>query len=409
MSGRALQIVGETGHLDQDPPDEVYDVERASIQTDGIEAWTAEDRARGVRVREPSRGRREPRIPLLSVAEIMAPLPPIPYLVEAFDICPGAPTLAAGLGFSAKTLLTHAAALAVATGAPAWGKYAVRQGGVILLDYEQGEHLTRRRIQRMARGMALVPEGNSLRLASMPRMYLDSEGDEKNPSAEDELTALCKGVALLIVDSLSAACPTLEENSASARKTLDMLGRVSEATGCVAIVIHHARKPSQNDVGGARNAIRGSGAIFDACGSVLVFERRADATIQITHEKARTSGKPHAPITLAIVDTPDGGLAIEDVTASAPSDRGQPLDHTRRAILAYLTEHGAAPTKGALVERLRLRRNSVFAALAELEGEGAVEVCPARRGHPGSIRLTTEEQTSERAPVLPDSDSEVGE
>lgn len=384
------------GNVDYPELDRAPDSERVAIQ--------------GEPNRAAQRMPADPRIRLLDVAAIMAPLPPIPYLLEALDICPGAPTLAAGLGFAAKSLITHAAALAVATGAPAWGAYPVRQGRVILLDYEQGQHLTRRRLQRMARGMALVPEGDALRLASMPRMYLDDAGDEKTPSAEEELETLCKGAALLVVDSLSAACPTLEENSASSRKVLDMLGRVSEATGCVVLVIHHARKPSQSDVGGARNAIRGSGAIFDACGSVLVFERRADATIQITHEKARTSGKPHAPITLSITDTPDGGLVIEDVTASAPTDRGQPLDHTRRAVLAYLTEHGSAATKGALIERLRLRRTSVLAALAELEEEGAIEICPARRGHPGSIRLTTEEQTGEpAAPVLPESDREVSE
>src|SRR5690606_30306854 len=127
-----------------------------------------------------SRKAATPRIQLMGVSEIFAQLPPIPYLLEALDICPGAPTLIAGLGFSAKTLIAHALGLSVACRQLALEAYPVRAGKVIFLDYEQGQYLTRRRIQRMARGMGLVPEGDSLRIACMPRLYLDDEGDDKN-------------------------------------------------------------------------------------------------------------------------------------------------------------------------------------------------------------------------------------
>lgn len=315
-------------------------------------------------------------VQLMGVEEIFAPLPPIPYLMESLDICPGAPTLMAGLGFSAKTLLAHALGLAVACNAPAWGSYQVRAGKVLFLDYEQGSYLTRRRIQRMARGMGLVPDAEALKIACMPRMYLDERGEDEGAlDPEVELTKLCQGVALAVVDSLSASCPNLEENAASARKVLDMLGRVSEATGCVMIIIHHARKPSQGAEGGSRAAIRGSGALFDACGTVITTERQSDGTIRINHEKARMSGKLVDPLYVSIIDTDDGGLAINAKEGPKGGTKaGASLDSTKETILAYLKEHGFAGSKNALRERLGINRDRHYAAMAELIAEELIVI-----------------------------------
>ncbi len=334
-------------------------------------------------------------VSLMGVSEIFAPLPAIPYLMEALDICPGAPALMAGLGFSAKTLLAHALGLAVACDAPAWGAYPVRSGRVLLLDYEQGSYLTRRRIQRMARGMGIVPDGDALKIACMPRMYLDEKGEGKDAiDPEEELTKLCRGVTLAVIDSLSASCPNLEENAASARKVLDMLGRVSEATGCTIIVIHHSRKPSQGAEGGSRAAIRGSGALFDACGAVVTTERQSDGTIRISHEKARMSGKLVEPIYVSIVDTDDGGLAIN--TKEGPkggTKAGAKLDATKEAIVAYLTEHGTAASKNALKERIGGDRNKHYAAVAELVAEGVIVIGDDDNKH--AVRLAPEGAASD--------------
>lgn len=311
------------------------------------------------------RPKREEKIELLGGSEIFAPLGPIPYLLEVLDICPGAPTLFAGLGFSAKTLLAHALGLAVACGAPTWGAYPVQPGRVVFLDFEQGQYLTRRRIQRMARGMGLVPDGDDLRLASMPPMYLD------DGAAESELRTLCQDVSLLVVDSLSASCPSLDENAASARRVLDMLGRVSEATGCVVVVIHHARKPSAQAEGGARAAIRGSGALFDACGSVVCFERQSDGTIRLTHEKARMSGKLAEPIHVSIIDTDGGGLAVEAREAPPPVPKAD--QEAARA------EESAARSK-AQVERVAEQLFEILAAHPGLSGRQWEDLAKAKTG-----------------------------
>jgi hypothetical protein len=264
-----------------------------------------------------------PRLIQLGVSEIFVDLPAVNWLCQALDLCPGAPALVAGYGYSGKTVSLQAFALAVATGTYAWGSFTVRQGRVLHVDFEQGRHLTCLRYQRIARAEGIGPAdiGDRLSLVTLPTLYLDSAG------AEIELTKACEGVDLLIVDSLRAASPTLDENSSSVRIVLDLLTRISDKTGVTPIVVHHARKPSLDKTGGARMAIRGSGALFDACSSVLVLEAEKNQAPVVHHEKARVSGKTAEDFCLSISDTqasgdPAGGLLVraEPVPAGRNSD-----------------------------------------------------------------------------------------
>jgi hypothetical protein len=256
---------------------------------------------------------------LIEVDDIFAPLPPTNWLVQGIDLCPGAPALVAGYGFSGKTVAMQQLAVDIATGGRVLGCFACRKGRVVHIDYEQGSRLTRKRYQRIAAAAMLAPQdfGRNLALQSMPLVYLDTVG------AEEALVRIADGSALLIIDSLRAAAPSVDENSSEVRRGLDCLNRVSERTECSVIVIHHARKPQQNSTGGAKMAIRGSGAIFDACSSVLVFESSGkDDPVRVSHEKARESGKTGDDLELTIEDIdvdgcPTGGLRVS--ASAAPS------------------------------------------------------------------------------------------
>lgn len=315
-------------------------------------------------------------LPWLDTAAIFAPLPPVPYVLAALDICPGAPALVAGYGYSGKTVACQSLALSIATGTPVWGTYQASRGRVCHVDYEQGSRLTRERYQRLALGMHVGPSdiGDRLRLASLPPLYLDGT------AAEDVLCHELDGCTLAIFDSLRAAAPSLEENSSDVRQTLDMLGRVSERTGCAAIMIHHARKPQKGAPGGAKMAIRGSGAIFDACGSVLVFEAAKAQPTTVTHEKARTSGQLAKDFQLSILDVPNGGDERWGLVVSAEAcpqtseerDGGRALDALKERIRGFLREHGSVPSKNALRERLGCNRSSLYAAMDELTAAGEV-------------------------------------
>lgn len=265
--------------------------------------------------------------------QIFAPLPPVRHVVQALDLCAGAPGMWAGYGYSKKTLAAQAAALAIAAGTgKIWNSFAASTGRVLHLDYEQGARLTRERYQRLAVPMMLSPQdlGDRLALVAMPRLMLDAH------AAEDRLARLVDGYTLVIVDSLRAAAPSLDENSSEARRPLDVMTRVSERTGAAFLVIHHARKPNAAQSGGAKMAIRGTGAFFDATSSVLLFEGEKGQASRVSHEKARATGILTDDFELDVADVPDGanpraGLLV---TARQAPTRDESDEQRARASLS---------------------------------------------------------------------------
>jgi hypothetical protein len=313
---------------------------------------------------------------VLSASDIFATLPPINWTCQALDVAPGPPLLVAGYGYSGKTLAAQDLALAVATGGAVWGAFPARPGRVLHLDYEQGMHLTCTRYQRLARARGIDPATLSgrLMLAPFPGWYLDGD-------TNDELLRLCEGVDVVIVDSFRAACPRTEENSSEARVPIDRLTRISEKTGVTGIVIHHARKPSRESSGGARMSIRGSGALYDACGSVLVFSGEKGEPPTVAHEKAKITGRLHPDFCLQIEDVeidgdPKGGLRVAFLSAPVPQARPTPSDRfseTKDRVLALVRSEGTVAGGVNLIRsRLGLRKDDVGAAVEALVQAGAI-------------------------------------
>jgi hypothetical protein len=320
---------------------------------------------------------------VLTVGDIFAPLPPINHLVPALDMAPGAPVVFGGYGFSGKTLCAQSLAVSIAAGRFAFGMLKARRGRVLHVDYEQGAHLTRERYQRLTLAMGATPAelADSLELVSMPRLYADMNG------AEAMLTERCAGFDLVIVDSLLASSPTLEENGSAARRVLDMFTRISERTAACFVVIHHARKPSKESIGGAKMALRGSSAIYDAASSVLMFEAEQGEPVHVTHTKARNTGQPHEPFVLRIEDVPSGTnprggvrvtMASADEQAKRVQDRrsAEACDAIRRvmqeAASPFSSKDAIRAKTGYGAERFRL-------AYAELQNAGELVESGSKR------------------------------
>jgi hypothetical protein len=238
---------------------------------------------------------------LLFGPAIAEPLPPIEYIIREIGLVggSGAPHLFAGYGFSGKTLALQALALSLAGGHAVWGSYLVKPSRVVHVDFEQGHRLSCRRYQRLAfsMGVDLHEVGDALALAVMPKLSLSIQYREN-------WLAMMQGREVMILDSLRAATGGQEENSSEIRSALDLLGSLSEETGCRAIVIHHARKPSKDEKGGVF-AIRGSSAIFDACDSAFVFSAEKNEPINVENVKARSHGELVDDFSLAISDEAD--------------------------------------------------------------------------------------------------------
>lgn len=318
-------------------------------------------------------GAPEVKFATLDGEAIAAPLPKTHALIPSLDIGSGAPSLIAGYGYSRKTIAAQAMALSVADGRPLWGsRHIATPGPVVHLDFEQGERLTRDRYQRLARGMGveLAGLGPKLRLASLPRTKLT------DPGAEGELERLLDGCALCIIDSLRAAAPTLDENSSEVRRVLDSMAAVSDRTRCAVVFIAHARKPSHDQPNGNRTAIRGSGAIYDACSSVMVFVAEKGEPTTVSHEKARGTGVLADDFLLDVEDIgndgdPKWGLRV--VESGVAIENFDPVTDLRRRILAAIRP-GDLTNVEAIRIRVQARKADVAAILGELRESGQVVV-----------------------------------
>jgi hypothetical protein len=319
-------------------------------------------------------------IQTVSAAEIARPLPPVPFLIEALGIASGAPTCIAGYGFSGKTISWQSAALSMASGAPVWGVYRGRPSRVLHIDYEQGHRLTYERYQRLARAadIDLRDIADRLHLATMPEIYLD------HADAADVYARVMEGFDMVLLDSFRAAAPSADENSSDVRRYIDLLGRVGEKTGAVPFFIHHSRKPKADDPEGAKYALRGSSALFDACASLFIFQGVKGAPTRVTHEKCRNRGTVVGDFGLRIEDVevegePRGGLRVvhlepEQLAAAIGPAKGAHAEAMER-IKAFLKEHGEfRGSKSAMVAHLKIGRSPFFAGMSELESRGLVRV-----------------------------------
>lgn len=323
---------------------------------------------------------------ILSAVDIFEPLPPITYQVQGIGLTPGAPLLIAGYGYSGKTAAAQQLAIDLATPDTApvkprsfwdgpermvWAKLAApNRCKVLHLDYEQGSRLTRWRYQRLAqaRGLTAVDLDNYLALAALPEMYLD------NSRGLEELERIIQGWDVVIVDSFRAASPGVDENSSDARMPLDAMTRLSERSGASFVVIHHARKPNQDRQGGTKMSIRGSGAIFDGCASVLVFDGEKDQPKVVSHEKERNSGVTLDDFELVIADDPkSGGLTVraKDVVRTTPQQRAAVETNADvEKIRRYLATHPFFTNREQIRAAMGVSAQRASAAIGEMLTSG---------------------------------------
>jgi hypothetical protein len=212
----------------------------------------------------------------------------------------------AGYGYAGKSVAAAAALVQGAASLPIWGQYGVEKPlRALYLDYEQGPVLTMQRIQRLLRGYTIGPlECASIDVRCLPPTYLS------DPGAEQRLIKLSLGFDIILIDSFRAAFPALDENSSEARGGIDMLRRVSGTNNLCTLLILHGRKPSKDDVGGQKTALRGSSSIYDALSSVLMLEGKGKDgqgrnVACATHTKSRETGICLDQFELTIEDVGD--------------------------------------------------------------------------------------------------------
>jgi energy-coupling factor transporter ATP-binding protein EcfA2 len=294
-----------------------------------------------------------------------AQIPEPNWLCRQLVMAPGAPSLITGYGGSGKTTFVQHLALCVAQGDPLLGTLPTRRGPVIHIDHEQGSDVSERRYQRLG----LRAEAD-LRLICLPNWSL------ANPKQQAEFLALAQSArdGLLIIDSFVASCREYleDENASASRAPLDFLTKVSVATGACILVIHHSRKDRSDSMVSAR----GSGAITDAVGLHITYEKAAhgpDERPMLRIGKTRFE---------APSDMLHGDTAIAIAPRGAPADGGYTLvvaesdavrDELVKTRIHDLLLTGWTGSRTACVKELCLRKGEALDAIRDLIDDGFAE------------------------------------
>jgi replicative DNA helicase len=271
------------------------------------------------------------RLDIISPEAIFAELEAPSYLAHGI-LRQGSLTLLGGYGSSGKTWIAVALLVAVATGGKWLGRFACTQGRARFVDYESDAYEMRRRIQKVAHGLGIRDAISTLDLVSLPRMYL-SQGD-----AEERFAEVAKGRTLLIIDSLRAASPGLDENDSRIREGLDRLRQVAKRTQCTIVVVVHAKKKKGEEID-TREVLRGSSAIFDAADTILTVDYRRNKPLLVEQPKGRL-GVTVEPFGVTLRDTAfERGVLIEagelpdDDSPLAAADKQTQLCRTIKLLL----------------------------------------------------------------------------
>ncbi len=169
-----------------------------------------------------------------------------------------------GLG---KSALAYQLAMCIAAGHDFLDR-RVRQGRVVILDYENGLQQMMQLCRSLRDHLSLPRVPEDFRLWS----YNDSElGDEGQKEIRRLVTR--ERPALVVIDSLTGYAPDVEEKTANAIRCLQELRQLMKTIDCSVLAIHHLRKPTNDHtpapLGTGRmrewfHRVRGAGALINA-------------------------------------------------------------------------------------------------------------------------------------------------
>lgn len=257
-----------------------------------------------------------------------------------------------------KTYLALEVALAVASGTPCLGHFAVADPGpVLLFAAEDAPQHIRARLSGLAQARGVDFDTLPVFLILTEQLRLDLEPD---------LARLVDAVdayqpRLLILDPF-VRLHRLDENSArEISALLAQLRSLQRRFSLAVLLVHHTRKTTSQASG---QDLRGSGDLH-AWGDSNLYLRRAHDQLRLTVEH-RAAATPE-PITLALHGDP-AHLQIDTLSPPPP-----PHGDLEPQVLAALRGHDAPLTQVQLRALLKVRNQSLTGALQQLRATGKID------------------------------------
>jgi RecA-family ATPase len=260
-----------------------------------------------------------------------------------------------------KTWVAAELALAVATGTPAFGRFAAPDPGTVLFfGAEDPLPDLRTRFDGIARARRLDLATVPLLLLDVAQLRLDDAGhlDRLNR------TVALHAPRLLVLDPFVRLVAGLDENSArDVSAVLGALRTLQREHDVTVLLVHHMRKsPAAHPA----QQLRGSGDFSAWLDSGLYLTRHGDDRVLVVEHRSAPAPSPFR-LRLVPGDTPH--LEIQDAHGADIDAAVDPL-HTR-VVDRLRTASRPQPTQ-ALRDSLRVRKADLLAALRALQARGVV-------------------------------------
>jgi hypothetical protein len=261
-----------------------------------------------------------------------------------------------------KTWVAAELALAVATGTPAFGRFAVPEPGpVLFFGAEDPPPDLRTRFDGVARARHLDLAKAPLLLLDIAQLRLD---DASHLDRLRHTVALHKP-RLLVLDPFVRLVAGLDENSArDVSAVLGSLRTLQRELNVSILLVHHMRKsPAAHPA----QQLRGSGDFSAWLDSGLYLTRHGDDRVLVVEHR---SAPAPSPFRLRLVPGDSPHLAIQDaddVDASASA-----VDPLQARVIECLHAAPRPQSTQTLRAALRVRKGDLLAALRGLADRGLV-------------------------------------
>lgn len=270
---------------------------------------------------------------------------------------------------SNKSFLALDMAVAVASGAPCLGRFAVRcPGRVLLYAAEDAATTVRERLDGISRAAGCELERLDIQVITAPSLRLDLPADRQKLTA----TIAHLRPRLLVLDPFVRLHRCRENESAEVAPLLAYLRELQRRFEVAVTVVHHARKGA--DRARAGQALRGSSEFHAWGDSNLYLRRRSDRLVLTIEHRAAAA---IADLGVALAADPALALRVHDLPAPTEPATAFPTAVSLPDRIEASLAQAQRPLRFAeLRQACRIRAARLGRVLDELASQGRIQRTP---------------------------------
>lgn len=258
-----------------------------------------------------------------------------------------------------KTWLAISLAAAVSSGKRWLDEYDVKAGRVLYVDFEDGVSEFHRRVHLLTDGEDRPELG-----------YTYSPGRVDDTEVWKRLTEVARrrDVKFVVIDTMAAGTPGIDENDRNAADALGWAGKFTEETDGTVLVLHHANRAGE---------IRGTSAFKASVDSLFKLETLSDEDgVHKVKLSCTKSGQKKTPP--VHIEFSDGGMARFDPPEPEPKEGAadkapkKSFEEVQAAVLLVIGQYGPIASKEKVRALVGAADATVRAAMRELEEAGDI-------------------------------------